>query len=370
MVDHPKAGRETAQHVLVGRIGQIDGVHPTGVVGSQAVGHVRGERRLARARRSGDRDELVGGQPRGDRFQVSIAAHHGHQRLAGTHRPGRARTAAAPPELQVRVLGQDRVLQQPQLPPHVEPLVLAQLGTHLGQHRQGPVLVTLAVAGQGELADEPFAVGELLGGFAELIQVGDRGFPVHLQPEARLERGAPLVLDPAHHRNRPRFGGQIAEQRLGRQRQGLVQQPDRGFGVVLSGGGARSGDRRFEAQQVQFVGVDPQRVPRRGVDDVAARVAAGPARFEQVPQCRDVGLQRGTGGARRVVAPQRRHQVRLRSRSRRLRREDGQQRAHPGRPQDARVGRIGMNDGDSAEQSHLHAGSLVRTIQAIPVGLE
>ena len=130
------------------------------------------------------------------------------------------------------------------------------------------------------------------------VELGDEG---GVAPEGEVGVDAVLErleskLGEVHRRGARRLARQVGERISSPQRERLLQQ---GGGLTRLGG-ARLFDEPAETVEVALIGLDAEEVAGRPGDEAVAELA---------PQAEDVVLQRAEGRGRRIVAPDRVHEV-------------------------------------------------------------
>ncbi len=220
-------------------------------------------------------------------------------RAARVRRTGRLDLATQHPQLGL-----------PQLRPWLDAEFLGQPVAHRAEELQGRRLL----AGAGQRHHQPGGqalVQRLVGGeFAE--PHGGRLVPAGAELHVRL--GQPSDQPPRLDRHDRRVGPQ-PRARVGQHRPppAVQGQPEPLFGGGLVAGIERvppAGGQLVEVQQVELVGgeLEPVARPQQG-QPASGPVLGGPVRFEQRAELADVPVQQPHAGARRIVAPERVHDL-------------------------------------------------------------
>ncbi len=217
----------------------------------------------------------------------------------GGSRPWRRRSRG----IEVGRLGEDVGLQATE--------VRAGLHAHLlderrSRRREGGERLPLppgAVERQRLLGAQPLSEG--VRGDGALQPREERHVLAERQPgvEACLEGLLPQSLQPGGVIVDPGLAGQVGEQRPVPQGEGVVERLDRRAGVAAC---QRRDPHRHEILElggIDVASVGQQGIARRLGDEQAGRFAGLAVRLEGAPQVGDVGLQRGLGVRRRVLAP-------------------------------------------------------------------
>jgi hypothetical protein len=204
---------------------QRDPVDAAREVGLDVVRELEREPRLARAARSGERDEPVPGQKRGCLTKLTPAADEGRRRHGQVCRLARGCRQRRSGER--RVMVEDRLLERLQLGTRIESELVAQRRPQLAVDAQSVRLAARTIVGEHQLRAEALAKW-MLGG--ELLQLGH---------ELAMATAGEICLDPVAERVETHFVEPlhlVAPRRLERasvqgrptpQRERLAQ-PDRG----------------------------------------------------------------------------------------------------------------------------------------------
>jgi hypothetical protein len=254
-------------------------------------------------------------------------------------------------ELERRVLGQDRVLEAPQLRPGLDARLLDEHVAGAAVDLERLRLAAAAIQRQHELRRQPFARrvgGQQTPELAHDLQVPPGG-EMGLGP--RLQRRQALLLEPRDLRLGERLERQLRQRRPTPQRERLVQDDDRTRRLVSRHRAACRRHAALEALGVELVGAHAEPVARRSRGD-RVRVA------EHLAQPRHVDPDRLRRAGRRVLAPQRQREAVGAHRLVRMQEQHREHRARPDAAQRHDTGRVGHLE--RSEDPEVHRPGRVR----------